>query len=489
MAEKGKRPNILLLVADTVRPDHLSCYGYRRKTSPTIDKLASQGAQFENTFAPAEWSPPSHASIFTGLYPSYHRTMGRHISLNKENITLAEVLSRNGYKTIGVSSNGLISAMTGFSKGFDEFFDLTVPYRSFEFLRQSPRDAIRTLIYGLDWFTYRNIEKIKNVLKKHNSDRPFFLFTNIFCCHAPHDPPRPFKRIFCSSLREPRIYLAEFLLSKLCGHTGETMCCSNLDVRRLNLLACDDGQYYFMANEFEVAQEEWEVVKSWYDGAISYLDFRIEELISFLDQKEMLEDTMLVILSDHGENFGEHGLASHQFCLYDSLLRVPLIMVYPDAIPKGKRISNIVSLVDVFPTILDMARIEGFGDRIQGKSLFPFEDKKVHDYIFAEAGETLRNPPPQLSTIRKRLDQIDKAAKCVRTEDYKYILYQDGRQELYHIGEDPFEKVNIVSQNSDVAEHLKERVENGLDLTYFGPLKWKRESKEMEERLRSLGYF
>jgi arylsulfatase A-like enzyme len=203
----------------------------------------------------------------------------------------------------------------------------------------------------------------------------------------------------------------------------------------------------------------------------------------------MLEDTLLIILSDHGENFGDHGLASHQFCLYDSLLHVPLIMVYPDVIPKRRQISNLASLIDVFPTVLDIAKVEGFNDGIQGRSLFPFEDEKIHDFVFAESGETLRDPPPQFQPIRKKLEQVDKAAKCVRTETDKYILYQDGRQELYNIEKDPLERVNIASQNPDRAEHLKELVENGLDLSYFGPLRWKRQSKEVEERLRALGYF
>lgn len=489
MEERRKKPNIVLIVADTVRADHLSCYGYNRRTTPTIDKLAEQGILFEKAFASAEWSPPSHASIFTGKYPSYHKTMGKQISLDKENVTLAEVLSRNGYRTIGVSSNGLLNAMTGFSKGFQEYYDLTVPYRSPKFFTQSPRDVVRTFTRGLDWFTYRNIEKIRKVLDRHSENKPFFLFTNLFCCHAPHDPPRPFKRTFCNSLREPRLYMIEFLLSKLYGHTGETIDGSSLDVRRLNLLACDNGQYHFMAKEFNPSDEEWEVVKSWYDGAIAYLDHRIGELVGLLYRKKVLEDTLLIILSDHGENFGDHGLASHQFCLYDSLLHVPLIMVYPDRIPKGKRATNLVSLIDVFPTILDIANIKGFRDGIQGKSLFPFETQNVHDFVCAESGETLRDPPPNLQPIRKKLEQIDKAAKCVRTESHKYILYQNGRQELYNVVEDPMERINIASQNPDKVNYLKKLLENTLDLSYFGPLRWKRESKEVEERLRALGYF
>jgi len=481
-------PNIILIVADTVRSDHLSCYGYHRKTSPNIDNLAKKGVLFENAFATAEWSPPSHASIFTGKYPSYHRTMGREISLHKDNITLAEILNRNGYQTIGVSSNGLLNAESGFTKGFEEYFDLPVPYRSFGFITQNPKDAIRTFIYGLDWWTYRNIEKIKSLLNKWNRKKPFFLFTNLFGCHAPHDPPRPFKKRFCSSLDEPRLYLTELLLSRICGHTGERMRDCNLDIKRLNRLASDDGQYRFMANEFQVSDEEWEVVKSWYDGAVSYTDYRIGELIDFLCDKGIFEDTFLIILSDHGENFGDHSLASHQFCLYDSLIHVPLIMVYPDVIPKRKKISNLASLADVFPTVLDILKIEGFRDRIQGKSLLPFKDQKIHDFVCAESGETLRNPPPELKLITPKLKQIDKAGKCIRTESHKYILYQDGKEELYNVQNDPLEEVDIASEHPDKVKYLRKLLENTLDMSYFGPAHPQKESEEVQKRLRALGY-
>jgi len=488
MVKTQKKPNVILMVIDTVRPDHLSCYGYPRKTSPNVDKLAKKGVLFENAFATAEWTPPSHASIFTGKYPSYHKTMGRQISLHQENITLAEILNWNGYQTFGVSSNGLLDMMTGFNKGFQRYFNLEVPYRSFRFFKQSPKDVVRTLIRGPDWFSYRNIEKIKNLLNEPNKKQPFFLFTNLLSCHAPYDPPRPYKIRFCNSLHEPKLYLTELLLTKLYGHTGEKMRNNGLDARRLNLLASDDGQYYFMANEFQPSEEEWEIVKSWYDGAISYTDYRIGELIDFLSDNEIFEDTLLIILSDHGENFGEHGLASHQFCLYDSMIHVPLIMVYPDIIPKGKRISNLASLIDVFPTILGILNIKGFRDKIQGKSLLPFKDQKVHDFVCAECGETLRNPPEEFKRILPKLEQIDEAAKCIRTASNKYILYQDGKEELYNIQKDPLEEVNIARENPGKVDHLRKLLENTLDISYFGPIRPPKESEEIKIRLRALGY-
>src|SRR5208282_5095737 len=117
-------PNVVLIVMDTARADHFSCYGYGRKTTPEIDKIAEKGTLFDNAFSAAEWSPSSHASIFTGKYPSHHRTMGRNIFLEKDNATIANILDVHGYETIGVSTNSIVSAKTGFGRGFQDYVEL-----------------------------------------------------------------------------------------------------------------------------------------------------------------------------------------------------------------------------------------------------------------------------------------------------------------------------------------------------------------------------
>lgn len=488
-----KRPNILLLVLDSVRADHLSCYGYRRKTSPNIDRLAKKGVLFENAFSAAEWSYPSHASIFTGKYPSFHKTLGKDLSLHKENTTIAEILSLVGYQTIGITSNLLLNQSNGFDKGFQKYIVLDAPFRSSRFFQQSYKNLARTLVYGPDWFTYRNLTEIRRLINNRSQKNPFFLFTNFYNCHAPYDPPRPFKRRFCNSLQEPPLYLIEYLLSKIFGHTGEKIDGCSLDVRKLNRIASDDGQYEFMAKELTVSKDEWDVVKSWYDGSISYLDYHIGELVDFLRKKGIFDNTFLIITSDHGENFGEHGLASHQFCLYDSLLHVPLIMVYPDVIPKGKRILNLVSTIDVFPTILDVLKIKGFSDNIQGKSLHPFENRKIHEFICAECGESITNIATDWSTFKKlrpKLKPHDQGSKCLRTDSYKYILSADGREELYDIKRDPSEEVNTVDKYPEKARYFRKLLEGAVDISYFGPKDFPqgKEGKEMAKRLRALGY-
>ena len=497
MDGKVEAPNIILIVMDAVRADHLSCYGHYRKTSPNIDKLAKEGVLFEQAFSTAEWSYPSHASIFTGKYPSYHKTMGRDVSLHEENTTIAEILSSNGYETIGISSNILLSPINGFSKGFQKYIVREDPEKMraraiFSLMKGSLKDFLRTLIYGFDWYTHKNVGRIKKFLKNRNQSRPFFLFCNFYNCHAEYDPPRPYKKRFCSSLSEPPLYVVKYISKKMFGHTGEKIRGSALDVRKLNLIASEHGHFAYIAKKFQVSEEEWEVVKSWYDGGISYLDYHIGELIRFLQHEEIFEDTFLIITSDHGDNFGEHGLAGHQFCLYDSLLHVPLIMVYPEVIPKGTRISSLVSTIDIFPTILDVSNTKGHHYDIQGKSLFPFEDRKIHDFICAECGESVTSIPTnsvRFQQLRPKLKPYDKGSKCLRTRSYKYIVSADQKEELYDIQKDPLEKVNIASIHPDKTKYFRKQLENTIDTSFFGPKEFpKKEREEILNRLKALGY-
>ena len=270
------------------------------------------------------------------------------------------------------------------------------------------------------------------------------------------------------------------------GYTGAEI--PGFDMRKLDRIASERGQYHYMAKEFKVSEEEWEIVKSWYDEAILYLDYSIGELTHFLQREGISENTLLVLTSDHGENFGEHGLASHQFCLYDSLIHVPLILVYPDVIPQGRRISSLVSHTDIFPTILDLLNIECDVQGIQGKSLVPFGERTVHDFICAECGESVRS---RLEPgLRSKLEPYDKGSKCLRTEEYKYIISADQKEELYDIKENPSEKVNIAEKHPDKTTSFREQLQDTVDTSFFGPKEFphKEERSEILKRLQSLGY-
>ena len=497
-------PNVILIVMDTVRADHLSCYGYPRETTPNIDRIARSGVLYENAFSAAPWTPPSHASIFTGKYPSHHKTLGKEVKLDKGNVSLPQILSQRGYRTIGITCCKLLGLGSGFEKGFQEFFEPESPFlsrfkssrRDFKLDRLHLKDYVRTLIYGPDRGTYQATDAIKRFLKRrHKIRKPFFMFINYFNCHTPYDPPRPFKKRFCNCSDQSRFYTKELLLNRVLGRTTEKISDHNLNVRKLRWVASGEGALFFVMKELSVSQEEWEVVKSWYDGEIAYLDHQIGNLLEFLRDEDMFDNTLLIITSDHGENFGDHGLAVHPLCVYDSLLHVPLIVSYPDLIPEGKRIANLVSTVDIFPTVMDVSNIK-FENGLQGKSLYPFENRKIHDFICAEYGGLFMRglggwKGKRPSGFKNKLEVIDKGRKCIRTMNYKYTL-TNGKEELYNVRDDPSELANIVTEYSKMAKSLRKQLEKTVDISYFGPAEFPQaneKDREMLKRLKALGYF
>lgn len=498
-------PNIILIVMDTARADHLSSYGYHRNTSPNMDKIAEQGVLFENAFSAAIWSPPSHASIFTGKYPSYHKTLGRNTYLAKVNTTLAEILGANGYSTMGITNCGLLGLGTGFEKGFQKYIEpsryLTRPKQLdkadtlsmlLELLTHSPRDFVRTLVFGPDQYSSRTTEIIKGFIRgKQANKKPFFLFVNYFNCHAPYDPPRPFKGRFCKEFTEPRLYIMEFILERIFGKTRQRVPDKDLDIKKLKYIAAgaSEARFRYMAKELQISEKEWEVIRSWYDGEIAYLDYCIGGLINFLRNEGIFDNTLIIITADHGEDFGEHGLASHHFGLYDSLLHVPLIMSHPSLIPRKKRLQQVVSTIDIFPTVLSLCNISA-KDEIQGKRLDPFEKRKIHDFVCAECGESVTKLRP-FEMFSSKLRSVDRGSKCIRNAAFKYIFYPGGREELYHTVNDPLEENNIVHDRPDKAKYLKTQIERMLDIAYFGakePFRDEKDRNEMMKRLRALGY-
>jgi len=168
-------------------------------------------------------------------------------------------------------------------------------------------------------------------------------------------------------------------------------------------------------------------------------------------------------------------------------------MVYPEVIPKGMRISSLVSTIDIFPTILDVLNTKEYHDDIQGKSLFPFEDRKVHDFICAECGESVTSIPTnsvRFQQLRPKLKLYDKGSKCLRTKSYKFIVSADQKEELYDAQKDPLEKVNIADKYPDKVKYFRKQLENAIDISFFGPKEFPvgKEREEILKRLQSLGY-
>ena len=458
-----------IVVLDAVRFDHLSCYGYGKKTTPNIDRLSTGGILFENAFSTSCWTPPSHASLFTGLYPSFHGVYTGDSVLDVPDRTLVEILRDAGYRTLGISSIPQLSVTKKFNRGFDEYVEAWK-------LNQTPRTAlkwkakIRSFLHLDDPVTRYIYEQIRRWIKERNPSMPFFIFANMNTAHSPYDPPT---RYLSRHATSP----TSFRMNK-----------------KLKDLAARDG-YRYMARQMEVTEDEFRGLENLYDGEITYLDELLGRLFVFLQAEDLLEDTLILLLADHGENFGDHGLMYHQFCLYDSLIRIPMIWHYPRAIPHGERISTLVSIVDVMPSILGLAALppESYSST-QGTCLFPdlsSSHPEGRDFVVAE----YQAPPGVFNYFRRMTPDFDpsvyeKGYKSIRTLQHKYIVSSKGDEELYDLAKDPKEQNNIV--------HLLPVVTDCLRQTLFKTVRdfeKERGAKSSEEKdgatiqqLKALGY-
>jgi arylsulfatase A-like enzyme len=463
-----KKRNLLLIVMDATRTDHLSAYGYHHPTTPNLARLAEDGVLFENAFAPAPWTPPSHASLFTGTYPSRHGVdVNENLMLNEGAPTLAERLSRHGYRTFAVLPDVHLSSIRRFHRGFQEYVETwRIPYLRLE--REWLAGLARNLIVGRDKLSFYTNRIIRRWLD-HNLDgrQPFFVFANFKTAHNPYLPPRPFKRRF--EIRPAGVDLGR--------------------ARRYSRA----GGYTYMARQLAMGEKEFALVRSWYAGAIAYLDARVGELVDWLKARRLYDETLIIVTADHGENFGEHHLAFHLFCLYDTLIRVPLIMSCPALLPGNRRVSHLVSLVDVVPTVLELLGLDDFVADLDGVSLARFDDDfPYHDAVFSEFGRPLY----MLKRLHDRFpgydfSRFDRGLRCIRTTDHKLIVASDGEDELYHLGDDPGETRNLIGDDPVLAADLRSRLEFRL-----ASMEWQRAAGPPPEddprvirTLRDLGYF
>jgi len=337
-AAEKQAPNILVVVVDTLRADHLSAYGYGRATSPQLERVAKQGALFENAISTSSWTLPAHQSLLTGRYPHEHGPL-REQTLNESYPTLAQVLDSRGYRTAAFSANtDFFCRRAGFARGFlhfdDYFYSLgDMAYRTF-WGRLFFRTYVSDLL-GLDELPARRKASDVNRSLLHwidgDQQKPFFAFINYFDLHYPYVPASSYRSKFAAGHGQPA-HCSSGLLAQLDPLHRPT------DFERLIGLTPDCFQLQVDA----------------YDGAISYVDDQLDVLFSELVRRGLDKNTLVVITSDHGESFREHGLVTHGTSLYRELIGVPLIYWWPGHIPAGIRISRPISAASLPATILDL---------------------------------------------------------------------------------------------------------------------------------------
>lgn len=307
----------LLISIDTLRADHLGCYGYSRDTSPFIDSLAARGALFENAYVQLPGTLPSHMSIFTGLFPEQHGVFPPAGVLSPEIETLPEAFRRSGFRTAGHTEGGYVHGGYGFARGFDEFDHAAKKIES---------DIERTLSRGLDF------------LRRLSGEDRFFLFLHSYVVHDPYFPPKEYLDRFWQQPK-PDVF----------APTGPNLAAVNREERALP----PDALEFFRAS---------------YDGSISYMDDVLRGFFEELERLGLLEQITVIITSDHGEEFLEHGKLVHEQ-IYPESLHVPLVVLHP-ALAEPRRISTVVQSVDIAPTLYDIAAIEP-RTPVSGRSLGP----------------------------------------------------------------------------------------------------------------------
>jgi arylsulfatase A-like enzyme len=422
------RPNVLFIVLDTVRAQSLSLYGYDRPTTPSLQRLAKHGVCFDRAMAPAPWTLPSHAMMFTGR--SLRETaVGIMAPYKAPYATLAEVLSARGYQTAGfVANTDFLCPAYGLHRGFSHY----------EAYGRSLGQVIQASALGqklgtdyavLQYLGYHQLLGRRtapgitggflNWLEGKSPERPYFAFLNYLDCHSPYIPESEAAGKFAP--RPP----------------------ANPAVSRA----------------VDYSAEEVVALRNAYDECILGLDREVGGLIDCLKAQGHLENTLVVITSDHGEHFGEHGLMEHVNDLYLQLLHVPLVLLHPSGVPGGERILPPVSLRDLPMTVLDLI---GYGREaaFPGKSLARLWEKSGAprgDEDLPVVSEVNRAEP----WVPARYPATRGPMKSLVWRDYHYIRNGDQREELYHVTDDPQEENNLVG--SAGARAVLERLRTSLD--------------------------
>lgn len=420
-----EQPNILIMICDAVRPDHLGCYGYPASISPNVDKIASEGVVFLSAITPAPYTLPAMASLMTSNRPFMHGARqvfidppeGRtpvegsdcaDVPLADSKTTLAEILKERGYATAAFVSTSMLDSVFGMDQGFDTYDD--------EF--EGPeRRADLTSRKVLGW-----LEK--------NANRKFFLWVHYYDPHIPYDPPPPFDKIH--DLSE------------------------------------------------DASDRERSRKAALYDGEIAFMDKQIGLLMSRLETLGLNDRTIVVILSDHGEHLGErNGYFGHGTWLYDRTLKIALIIKYRRLMNEGKKITGLVRTIDIAPTLVDILGLPP-PEGAEGVSLLPMMMNRPHREIasvYSESDAThFAQPGGRLRSIR------------TSRWKYIYAPGGD-KDELYDLLEDPGESNNIKDLHKDLCDRFRNDIlalikdAPPLDASNLPEI-----PDDLKEKLKSLGY-
>jgi arylsulfatase A-like enzyme len=415
---------VVLISIDTLRADHLGCYGYGRPTSPGIDALAREGILFEDVSAPSPWTLPSHASLLTGLYPSRHGLKAHDRYLPATVPTLAALLGRAGFVTAGVVNSYNLGPRFGLDRGFQEFLYV-------EEAADQAEPSTRITEQAMAW------------LRQHRDHR-LFLFVHYYDVHSDYRSRPRYEEQFVSPYRG----VADGTTAQLMAYREGRVRLEGKDAAHLIDL---------------------------YDAGIRQMDDELQRLFAFLRDEKLLDGTLLILTSDHGEEFLERGGVLHGRTQFQEVMRVPLLMRGP-GLPAGRRDPATTSLLDVMPTVLGLLRIER-PPSLDGEDLAPSWQGEAGRlggrYLFGEADHN--NAEPDVT-------------RAVRHRSFKLHFNRlTGQRELFDLARDPGERVDRTTSEPAVAADLKARLERFMQIRGEAAPPSRLTPEEIE-KLRSLGY-
>ena len=430
-------PNVLMISIDTLRKDHCSAYGYERDTTPNLRVLAEEGARFDLAYAPSSSTAPSHATMFTSLYPITHQVLKQGHTLSERDYTLAEHLNANGFQTAAVVASFVLDEKFGFAQGFtfydDDFRASTATIHQRYWKGQTDiidQHAVETTRKAIGWLN-----------KQRSWERPFFLFVHYFDPHAPYAPPEPFSSRFAPPGRQPT---------------------------------------------------ELENIIGRYDGEIALTDREIGKLFETLKEAGLDENTLVLVTSDHGEGLGQHDHLGHSINIYEEAIRVPLLFRWPNRIAKGCVFSAPVEQVDLAPTILDLIGVKADGFSFQGRSLAAVlrgdgdasldADRPV--YLYREYFEGRRMKLHSGEQV-----WLKGGKSGIRAGKWKYIEgKEENTRELFDLVADPQEQRNCITTFSQEAAELASQLKAWEQGHSRKKSLKEKISEEDLNRLKALGY-
>ena len=461
-------PNIILLVIDTLRADHMSLYGYSRRTTPVLDEYASRGVVFENAYALSSWTKPSMGSLNTSRYNEMNRVVKWTDLYSDELVMLPELLSEAGYYTGLISSNQFVTPEYNFSQGIDDFtYALGEGFKQLLF----PGDLL-SLRYPIliEWAFRMELINSETVnanaatmneyvlpwLERNCASR-FFLQLHYMDPHVPYLPP---ERNYSRGLK---LYMSDFRFMKRLHDSSDTL---------------------------EVRPERVNKIVSRYDDEIAFTDRQLGEFFRTFNSLNLWENTLLIITSDHGEEFTEHGFGGHGHSLFNELIHVPLILFFPGGEYSGMRIDEPVTLLDVMPTILDYVKVES-NSPMEGASLLP-----VLQGDMDALPQACRLYYGSVCPVEE--DWAFHRIRAVSDYEYKYIRgyyndFGDYHEFLFDMIKDPLERNNLLDSTPDVHQSLSSKMDDFIAYCDSAAMLIEQSerieiSEKERERLKALGY-